>query len=80
MGSGTFLTVVQMTIRSIIIFLIALILIRIAGRWSFVIGSPIDNIIVILLDTIPSRSVVGPPFLAIMTTFTAIFLLRCFLS
>ncbi len=80
-GYGPSLTVVQMTIRGIIVFLLAIVLIRISGRRSFGMGSPVDNIIVILLGAILSRAVVGAsPFLGVMTTCTAIVLLHRFLS
>ena len=80
-GDGTALSVLQMTVRGIIVFLLALVLIRISGRRSFGMGSPIDNIIVILLGAILSRAVVGAsPFLPVLTTCTAIVLLHRFLS
>lgn len=80
-GCGTSLTVLQMTTRGIVIFLLALILMRISGRRSFGMGSPIDNIIVILLGAILSRAVVGAsPSIAVMATCTAIVLLHRFFS
>lgn len=48
-GSGESLNVLQMSCRGVATFLIALLLIRISGRRSFGIRSPLDNIIVILL-------------------------------
>ncbi len=58
-GTGTSLDTVQMGTRGIAVFIIALLLIRVSGRRSFGIRSPLDNIIVILLGAILSRAVVG---------------------
>ncbi|RYU93135.1 DUF421 domain-containing protein [Emticicia agri] len=63
----TELTALQMALRATAVFFIAFALIRIAGRRSFGIRTPIDNILVILLGAILSRAVVGTsPFLPII--------------
>ncbi len=58
-GSGTDLTVLQMTVRSIIVFILALGMLRIAGRRSFGVGTPFDHVVTILLGAILSKAVTG---------------------
>lgn len=79
-GSGTNLSVLQMSSRGLVIFLLALIMIRVAGRRSFGLRTPVDNIISILLGAILSRAVVGAsPFLPVMVTcFIVVALHRIF--
>ncbi len=69
-----------MCCRGVVIFLIALILIRVSGRRSFGIRTALDNIILILLGATLSRAVVGAsPFVhVIITCFVIVLLHRIF--
>lgn len=76
-GEGKDLNELQMSCRGIVVFFIALILIRISGRRSFGIRTPLDNIISISLGAVLSRAIVGAsPFLAVIVCCFAIVLLH----
>lgn len=76
-GDGPDLTPAQMTCRAIAIFVIALALIRVAGRRSFGMQSAFDNVITLLLGAVLSRAVVGAsPFGATIAAAGAIVLLH----
>lgn len=76
-GEGRNLDTLQMCSRSVAVFLIAFILIRISGRRSFGLRMPLDNIITILLGAILSRAVVGvSPFIPVVISCFVIVLLH----
>src|ERR1700712_2366714 len=58
-GEGKDLNALQMSSRGVVMFVIALILIRVSGRRSFGVRSPLDNIITISLGAVMSRAIVG---------------------
>ncbi|HEY4154364.1 MAG TPA: YetF domain-containing protein [Puia sp.] len=76
-GEDKNLTVLQMVFRGVVVFLIALVLIRISGRRSFGIRTSLDNIISMLLGAVLSRAVVGAsPFLPVLCSCLGIVLLH----
>ncbi|HTD98500.1 MAG TPA: YetF domain-containing protein [Mucilaginibacter sp.] len=76
-GQGKDLNALQMSCRGIVVFIIALALIRISGRRSFGVRSPLDNIISISLGAVLSRAIVGASdFLPVIVTCFVIVLIH----
>ena len=76
-GDGEQLNILQMSDRGVVMFLVALLLIRISGRRSFGVRTPLDNIIVISLGAIMSRGVVGAsPYIPVIVCCLVIVLLH----
>jgi uncharacterized membrane protein YcaP (DUF421 family) len=76
-GEGKELNALQMGSRGFVVFIIALILIRISGRRSFGVRSPLDNIITISLGAILSRAIVGASdFVPVIVTSLVIVILH----
>jgi uncharacterized membrane protein YcaP (DUF421 family) len=75
LGKGSDLNIWQMSIRGIIMFIVALVLIRISGRRSFGLHMSLDNIITITLGAVMSRAIVGAsPILPVIISCTVIVL------
>src|SRR5947208_6895714 len=58
-GEGEYLNPLQMSVRAFVMFLIALLFIRLSGKRAFAKKSPFDNVIVIMLGAVLARGVVG---------------------
>ena len=72
-GAGRDLDALQMTVRSVATFVVALALVRISGRRSFARRSAFDNIIVIILGTVLGRPIYGAsPFWPVVAGSTAL--------
>lgn len=76
-GEGKDLNALQMSGRGVVFFMMALVFIRISGRRSFGVRTPLDNIIAISLGAIMSRAVVGASdFVPVMVCCFVIVLLH----
>ena len=77
-GTGAELTALQLAFRAFWVFIIALILIRIAGIRAFGMKSPFDYTIILLLGAILSRAVYSssPSFSSIIAACVVIVLMH----
>ena len=72
-GQGSNLNMLQMSLRAIVIFFVALILIRYTGMRVFGIKSAFDTCIIIMLGAVLSRAVVGAsPFIPTIVACTTL--------
>jgi uncharacterized membrane protein YcaP (DUF421 family) len=72
-GHGSDLNSLQMSVRAIVLFFIALFLIRFTGMRVFGIQSAFDTCIIIMLGAVLSRAVVGAsPFIPTVIASTAL--------
>lgn len=72
-GQGQNLDALQMSLRAIVIFFIALILIRYTGMRVFGIESAFDTCIIIMLGAVLTRAIVGAsPFIPTVVTSVAL--------
>ncbi len=80
-GHGSNLTSMQMSLRAIAIFFIALVLIRLAGMRVFGIKSAFDTCITIMLGAVLARAVVGAsPFIPTMVASAALVMVHRILA
>ena len=76
-GHGTDLNILQMSVRAIVIFFVALILIRFTGMRVFGIKSAFDTCIIIMLGAVLARAVVGAsPFIPTIAASTALVIIH----
>ena len=76
-GSGQNLTILQMCCRAVVIYIIAIVYIRLVGKRAFGKISSFDNIITITLGAMLSRAIVGiSPFLHIVASTLVLILLH----
>jgi uncharacterized membrane protein YcaP (DUF421 family) len=78
-GKGEDLTIFQMCFRAFVIYLFAILYVRLAGKRAFGKISTFDNIIVITLGAMLSRAIVGvSPFVHVLAScLVLIFFHRC---
>ena len=80
-GVGDDLNALQMSARGVTIFLVALLMLRVAGRRSFGQKNPFDACVTVLLGAVLSRAVVGAsPFLTTVAAAGSIVLMHRFVG
>jgi uncharacterized membrane protein YcaP (DUF421 family) len=79
-GNGDHLTPLQMSLRALVVFILAIALLRISGRRSLGMKMPFDYVILFLLGALLSRGITGvAPFGAtICASLTLVLLHRIF--
>jgi len=80
-GHGEDLTVFQMCMRALVIYVIAILYVRLAGKRAFGRISTFDNIIVITLGAMLSRAIVGiSPFVHILASTLVLVIFHRFIA
>ena len=76
-GQGSDLNILQMTLRALVIFFLALIMIRLTGMRVFGIKSAFDTCIIIILGAVLSRAIVGAsPFVPIVAASVSLMIVH----
>lgn len=80
-GEGKELTALQMSARAVVVFVMALVMLRVTGQRTFGNKSAVDNVVMIVLGAILSRGITGSsPFIPVICASFAIVLFHRFLS
>ena len=80
-GDGEYLNALQMSIRAFVMFIIALIFIRLGGLRLFSKKSAFDNVIVIMLGAVLARGIVGAsPFFSTVAASAIMILIHRLLA
>jgi uncharacterized membrane protein YcaP (DUF421 family) len=80
-GEGRDLSVLQMSFRAVVVFLLALLMLRITGQRTFGQKTAVDQVVMIILGAVLSRGVTGSsPFLPVICASFVIVLFHRFLA
>jgi uncharacterized membrane protein YcaP (DUF421 family) len=80
-GEGKELTALQVTVRSVAIFFIALVMIRLRGLRMFSMKTPFDIIVAIMMGAILSRAVLGlSPFITCCLSVAVLLIIHSIFS
>jgi uncharacterized membrane protein YcaP (DUF421 family) len=80
-GKGEDLTIFQMCMRALVIYIIAIVYVRLSGKRAFGRISTFDNIIVITLGAMLSRAIVGiSPFVHVLASTLVLVMFHRFIS
>src|SRR5947208_2119828 len=78
---STHLTILQMAARGIVVFILALVMLRTAGKRTFGKQSASDNVIMFTLGALLTRAITGAsPFVPVVATCFAIILFHRLLA
>ena len=80
-GQGENLTIFQMCMRALVIYIIAILYVRLSGKRAFGRISTFDNIIVITLGAMLSRAIVGiSPFVHVVASTLVLIMFHRFIA